>query len=200
MSSNGSESGSAHRDAALMRRIRDGDTEAFRRVLAEQTKPLIKLAYGMTGQLDEAEDIAQESLLSLWQTAAKWEERATIAAYLRTIVTRKAIDAIRKRKAQADDREWEDLYDQGRTPEQELESRQTETMVRTHLAGLSERQRAAIVLTHFENRSHKDAAEIMDMTLEAFSSLLARARRSLRHKIEEIEPGGDGYEQDDTIA
>ncbi len=183
-----------------MRRIRDGDTDAFRRVLAEQTKPLIKLAYGMTGQLEEAEDIAQDSLLTLWQTAPKWEERATIAAYLRTIVTRKAIDAIRKRKIRADDGPWEDLYDRSRTPEEELESRQIETMVRNHLAELSDRQRAAIVLTHFENRSHKEAADIMDMNLEAFSSLLARARRTLRNKIEESEPGGDGHEQDDTIV
>lgn len=183
-----------------MRRIKNGETEAFRQVLAEQTKPLIKLAYGVTGQLEEAEDIAQESLLTLWRIAPKWEARATISTYLRTVVTRKAIDVIRRRKAQADDQTWEGLSDTGQNPEEELESRQTSAMVRTYLAELPDRQRAAIVLTHFENKSHQDAANAMELSVDAFSSLLARARRALRQKIEQSQPGGDGNDQDDEIA
>ncbi|MEM6462808.1 MAG: sigma-70 family RNA polymerase sigma factor [Pseudomonadota bacterium] len=185
------------RDSELMRRVGAGDTEAFRQIMTDHGPRLIRLAYGITGRIDEAEDVAQDSLLTLWRTAQGWQPKATIAAFLRTVATRKAIDAVRRTKLRADDFQMDELEDPGKGPEATIEQREDVAVLLEQMAELSERQRAALVLVHFENRSHRDAAEIMEVDVEAFSSLLARARRSLRQRVENRQTNGgeDGKDQ-----
>ncbi|MEX3008637.1 RNA polymerase sigma factor [Hoeflea sp. TYP-13] len=180
-----------------MRRIGTGDTGAFRQIMTEHGPRLIRLAYGVTGRLDEAEDIAQEALLTLWRTAPDWQAKATIAAYLRTVATRKAIDVLRQRKFQVDDYQLDELHDPGQGPLVDLERSQDMTQLLEQLAQMPERQRAALVLAHFENRSHREAAEIMEIDVEAYSSLLARARRALRRKIEQSQQEEGGGKRDE---
>ncbi len=99
---------------------------------------------------------------------------------------------LRHSKHRVDDFKMDDLQDPGQGPHEELERNQDAALLLEHLAGLPERQRAALVLAHFENRSHREAAEILEIDIEAFSSLLARARRSLRQRIEQSQGKGDG--------
>lgn len=176
--------GAVRTDSELVRRIGAGDTDAFEKVMREHGPRLIRLAYGITGQIDEAEDIAQESLLTLWNMAEAWKARSTIAAYLRTVATRKAIDVLRHRKRQVDDFQWEDLLEPGAGPQTQLEQQDDTTMVRQLMSELPDRQRTALVLAHFEGCSHRDGADAMGIDVEAYSSLLARARRSLRKAVE----------------
>jgi len=180
-------SASVRRDSALMSRIGAGDVAAFQEVMAGNGRRLLRLAYGIVGRLDEAEDIVQEAMLGLWQAAPEWQARATAAAYLRTLVTRKAIDVLRRRKKQAGEAVWDTLRDPGKSPEEQLAASQDRDLVQYHLGLLPERQRAALALSHFEQLSHQEAAEVLDMKVEAFASLLARARRSLRHSVEQAD-------------
>ena len=172
-------------DAKLMKRIGAGDVDAFQNVMRTNGPWLVRLAYGVVGRQDEAEDIAQESLLSLWQTAEDWKPKATIGAFLRTVATRKAIDVLRRRKRDVDEFPLDELLDPGADPEEELERHQDVEMVRRMLGTLPERQRAAIALSHFEGLSLQEAASSMNLDLEAYASLLARARRTLRRHIEQ---------------
>lgn len=186
--------GSVRKDGELMRRVAAGDTGAFQQIMTEHSPRLIRLTYGIIGRIDEAEDIAQDTLLSLWQGATDWRPKATIAAYLRTVATRKAIDVIRQTNRRVDDCRMEELEDPGRGPQATVETEDDVARLRHHLAELPERQRTALVLTHFEDCSHRDAAAIMELDVEAFSSLLARARRSLKQRMREAQPNGGEHE------
>lgn len=185
--------GSVRKDGELMRRIAAGDTGALRQIMDTHTHRLTRLALGIVGRIDEAEDVAQDTLLALWNAAPQWQEKSTIGAYLRTVATRKSIDLLRKRQSQVDDFEFDRLLDPGQGPEAELEKREELARLAGMMAALPENQRTALVLAHFEELSHADAADAMEMGVDAFSSLLARARRSLRQKFEEaeMEKGGD---------
>ncbi len=181
-------------DAALMQRIGSGDADAFQQVMSHFLPRLIRLAFGILGRRDEAEDIAQEALLALWQTAPDWRSEATIAAYLRTVASRKAIDLLRRRKFQTDDIRWESLEDPERDPETKVQSKQDMQRVLEHMEDLPERQRVALVLAHFEDLSHREAAEVMDIDVGTYSSLLARARRSLRLRLQDEDDGGEDHD------
>lgn len=182
--------GSVRRDGELMRRMGAGDTGAFQQIMTEHSPKLIRLAYGITGRIDEAEDIAQDALLSLWRGAPQWQPRATIAAFLRTVATRRAIDVTRQAHRHVDDFRMDTLEDPGQGQQAGVELVEEVARLRRNLAQLSERQRAALVLVHFDNRSHREAAEIMEIDIEAFSSLLARARRALKQKMLAAEANG----------
>ena len=185
----GETDGAVRNDSALMRRIASGDAEAYRQVIAGQSPRLVRIAFGILGNLDEAEDATQEALLALWQAAPDWQEKATIAAYLRTVATRKAIDILRRRKGRVDDFNWEGLEDTARNPQEMLENRDDMEHVLKHMTELPERQRIALVLTQIEELSHQQAADAMDIDVEALSSLLARARRTLRRRLQGEETG-----------
>ena len=185
----GETDGAVRNDSALMRRIASGDTEAYRQVIAGQSPRLVRMAFGILGNLDEAEDATQEALLALWRAAPDWQEKATIAAYLRTVATRKAIDILRRRKGRVDDFNWEGLEDTARNPQEMLENRDDMEHVLKHMTELPERQRIALVLTQIEELSHQQAADAMDIDVEALSSLLARARRTLRRRLQGEETG-----------
>ncbi|MDA4844121.1 RNA polymerase sigma factor [Hoeflea poritis] len=185
--------GSVRKDGELMRRIAAGDTGALRQIMDVQAPRLTRLALGIVGRLDEAEDVAQETLLALWNAAPQWQEKSTVGAFLRTVATRKSIDLLRKRQSQVEDFEFDRLLDPGQGPEAELEKREDLARLAEMMAALPENQRTALVLAHFEGLSHAEAAETMELGVDAYSSLLARARRALRQKFEgaEMEKGGD---------
>lgn len=185
--------GSVRKDGERMRRVATGDTGAFQQIMTEHSPRLIRLAYGITGRIDEAEDIAQDTLLSLWRGAAEWQPKATIAAYLRTVATRKAIDVIRQSNRRVDDFRMEELEDPRQDPQAAAEAEDDVALLQQHLAALPDRQRTALLLTHFENCSHRDAAAAMELDVEAFSSLLARARRALKQRMQgaQIDGGKD---------
>ncbi|WP_419912126.1 RNA polymerase sigma factor [Hoeflea sp.] len=185
--------GTVRKDGELMRRLAAGDTGAMRQIMDVHAPRLTRLAFGIVGRIDEAEDVAQESLLALWAAAPEWQAKSTVGAYLRTVATRKSIDALRKRRSQVDGFELEQVLDPGQGPEAELENREDLELLGELMSELPENQRTALVLAHFEELSHSDAADAMDLGVDAYSSLLARARRSLRRKFEEREEkkGGD---------
>ena len=111
--------------------------------------------------------MAQETLLALWTAAPEWQAKSTVSAYLRTVATRKSIDLLRKRQGQVDDFEWEKLLDPQRGPEADLEASEDMTRLTEQLAALPENQRTALVLAHFEDLSHREAAEAMELGVDA---------------------------------
>ncbi len=176
-------------DGERMRQVGSGDVHAFNQIMKQYSNRMIAAALAICGRRDEAEDIVQDSLLQLWQLAPDWQPKSTINAFLKTVVTRKAIDAQRRNKFQAGDVDLDVLVDTAARADDVLASRQDRDWVHRHLARMSPRQRAALVLAHFDSTTHQQAAKIMGMETEAYSSLLARARRALRQRMEAEETG-----------
>ena len=169
-------------DAALMVRVADGDAAAYRLLVDRHADRLLGFAERLVGDRASAEDIVQDSFLSVWRTAASWTPKAKVTTWLYRIVRNKGLDQIRKRKPTVDPDDVI-LTDTGAAPDQGLHDRQTADVVRTAMDGLPERQRSAIVLVHYENLSGADASAALGISIEALESLLARARRALREAL-----------------
>jgi RNA polymerase sigma-70 factor (ECF subfamily) len=167
-----------------MARVALGDADAFRSLVDFHGSVPHRIAWRMTGDADEAEEIAQESLLRLWENASAWQgNRPGVAAWLTRVAMNLSLDRLRKRRFTID-RESDDRVDDSPLADSEIDSRRLAETTRDCVAALSDRQRAAIVLTYYEDLPNQVAAEHLEMNIKAFESLLLRARRTLRSLLE----------------
>jgi RNA polymerase sigma-70 factor (ECF subfamily) len=171
-------------DGALAARLAARDPSALRAVIAHHAGPLHRVAYRMTGDAHEAEDIVQEAVLRLWDQAPALAARYPGAAlrlggWLQRVVTNLAIDRLRRTRRLTDG-EVPDAQDDAPLADALIEAGERDAGARALIAALPERQRAAIVLTYYEELPNAEAAAVLEMNIKAFESLLHRARAALR--------------------
>jgi len=167
-------------DAALMRRVASGDGAACRLVVTRYLPQILALARRILNDAAEAEDVAQEAMLRLWQMAPRWREDAPVGAWLYRVAHNLAIDRIRRRRPMVDMDKAVDLADPAPNPAQRLAERERKVAVERAIAELPERQRTAITLVHTLEMGNIEAAAAMEISVEALESLLSRGRRALR--------------------
>lgn len=166
-----------------MVRIATGDASAFSEVVTTRLDRVVAVARRMLGSDAEAEDIAQEAMLRLWRQAENWDGgRALISTWLHRVTVNLCIDRIRARREDATD----EIPETPLAADQQLSMEEDDLRVFMDetLQALPERQRMALVLFHYEDLSMVEVAEMMDVSVEAVESLLARARRALKKQLE----------------
>src|SRR6476469_7623967 len=84
-------------DAAFVTRARSGDTEAYRVLVERHSRALFRLAFRMTGNEQDAEDVVQESFLRAYKQLSKFDERATFGTWLYRIAVNCSLDLVRSR-------------------------------------------------------------------------------------------------------
>ena len=182
-------------DDAVMARVMRRDATAFRLVVDGHARTLHRIAYRMTGDPVEAEDLAQEALTRLWQHAGRWRAGESgqpggsgIVAWLTRVTMNLCLDRLRRRRFASDDAVPERADDAPLAPAM-IEAEQQRQRVVGAIAALPDNQRAAIVLTYYEDQSNAAAAETMDMNIKAFESLLLRARGALKRALTSDDAG-----------
>jgi RNA polymerase sigma-70 factor (ECF subfamily) len=142
------------------------------------------LAWHMTGDRAQAEDIAQETFLRFWQAAPKWDEsgNATILTWMRRVATRLCIDDKRRKRPVYTDFVPEKV-DPAPRADIELVRSETSKRVQDAILDLPERQRAALVLSYYQHQSQKEGAAILGIGEKAFESLLSRAKSALKFSL-----------------
>ncbi|HRE61562.1 MAG TPA: RNA polymerase sigma factor [Micropepsaceae bacterium] len=170
-------------DGELVQRIAEGDAVAARALMARHLPRVLSLARRMLGNAADAEDVAQETFLRAWNSAARWRPgQAKFETWLHRVAINQCYDRLRKRRGVALD-DIADPVDPGPPPGSALETSDTIKAVEAALARLPERQRAAIVLCHYDGQSNIAAAETLGISVDALESLLARGRRALREML-----------------
>lgn len=142
-------------------------------------------AWRLLGDRSEAEDVAQETYLRVWRNAERWKPgTARFDSWVMRIAVNLCYDRLRKRRETT----LPDGYDRAggeADADNVLAGKDSQQTVRAAVAGLPERQRLALELCHFQELGNIEAAEIMEVSVEAIESLLSRARRSLRQRLAE---------------
>src|SRR5262249_51000642 len=141
--------------------------------------------------LEEAEDAVQDTLIRLWENAARWTPDARIGTWLHRVCYNRAIDMLRRRRNFVDEGVLETFPDTADAPEASLIESQSALTRGEAIDALPPRQRTAITLFHFQDASQREAAEIMGISETAFESVLARARRQLKRWLASDDATGD---------
>lgn len=128
----------------------------------------------------EAEDAAQDVFVKVWKNAHRWEPgRAKFDTWVGRIAINTCYDRLRRRR-EASGEDLPERADGAAGADDLLGAEAGARRVRAALAELPERQRLALELCHFQEHTNIEAAEMMEISIEAVESLLARGRRALR--------------------
>src|ERR1700756_2657778 len=111
--------------AAVLARARQGDSEAFRTLVERHSRRAFQLAFRMTGNEQDAEDVVQESFIRAYRQLNRFEARAHFSTWLHRIVANCSVDLIRSRRTRYDHASTADL---GATEQPEAESADPERL------------------------------------------------------------------------
>lgn len=171
-------------DSALMQRVAAGDHRAYAILVDRHLRHAVNMAWRVLFDRADAEEVAQEAFLRVWQHAHRWQPDggASFRTWLNRVVVNLCIDRKRRPGMAALDEQPEPVDPQATPFEARLAS-ETGHHVAAALARLPERQRAAIALCYWEGESNIAAAEALGISVGALESLLIRAKRSLRDEL-----------------
>jgi RNA polymerase sigma-70 factor (ECF subfamily) len=179
-------------ELAAIERVRAGDTDAFRLLVERHSRTVFRLAYRMTGNEQDAEDVVQESFIRAYRQLGRFEARAHFATWLHRIVANCSVDLIRSRRARYDHASTDalDAADQPEVdapdPERLAASEQIQRTVAAAMSSLSPLERAAFTLRHYEGRSIAEIGKTLGLGTSATKHSVFRAVRKLRASLETL--------------
>ena len=178
-------------EAALILEAKQGDLNAFNRLVLAYQDMVYNQAYRMMGELDAAEDATQEAFISAYRSMHSFRG-GSFKGWLLRIVTNACYDELRRRKRRPttpleplddDDEEIESphwIADPGETPEESTERQELSRAIQNCLEQLPDEFKAVVVLVDLQGVDYTEAASIMHTPLGTIKSRLARARMRLR--------------------
>lgn len=181
-------------EAKLVERARLGDVDAFEALVSQYERKVYNLAYRLTGNPEDASDLAQEAFVRVYQSLADFRGDSSFATWLYRIVSNACRDELRRRQRQrtvpldlpvdSEDGEMVRQYaDDSDGPDQTLERRELQRLVRETIETLDEDHRQVLILRDFQDLSYQDIAELLNVSLGTVKSRINRARNALKEKL-----------------
>jgi RNA polymerase sigma-70 factor (ECF subfamily) len=187
-------------EAALIARLRRRDTEALEILMERHAARVYRVAFGITRNDADAEEVVQDVFLSLFEKIAAFEERAALGTWLYRVATNTALLRRRGKRLElevsledqlptfredghrAGERSFL-LADWSASAEDGLLSDETQALVRRAIDILPPHYRAVVMLRDVEERSNEETAEILGEAVSSVKSRLHRARMALREQL-----------------
>ena len=171
-------------EEALIARSRDGDVDAFNRIVDTYQRPLYNLALRMLGDAPAAEDATQDAFISAFRNIGRFRG-GSLKSWLFTITANACRDALRSRKVRrTESLEAEDVTldpeSPAESPEDYAMRREMGRSIKQGLDSIPEEQRLAVVLIDVQGLGYEEAAEVMGISVGTVKSRLSRGRARVR--------------------
>ena len=178
----------------LVDRFCNGDHAAFHELVNLHKKKIYYLAYDITGNHHEAEDISQEVFIKMFRSLKTFRRDAKMSSWLYQITVNTSIDSLRKSSKKP--KKTIDEFDQiniqesilpsgthAFDPAQSTESSQIQNHISEALQKISPKERTVFVMRHYNDLKLSEIAEILNVTIGTVKSLLFRAIKKLRKEL-----------------
>ncbi|MBL9209557.1 MAG: sigma-70 family RNA polymerase sigma factor [Opitutaceae bacterium] len=176
-------------DTELMRRVQAGDEGALGALMQRWEAPLKALIARIVLNSSEAQELAQETFVRVWQQRARFRGEREFRPWVFSIAINLARNRLRwwRRRPTVELQEWSPVARTGGEGRQEgshrLEAIERAAAVRDAIAALPVDLREAIVLSEFEAMSHAEIAVAVGATVKAVETRIYRAREKLRQTL-----------------
>jgi RNA polymerase sigma-70 factor, ECF subfamily len=179
-------------DAAAVAAVRAGDREAFRALVDRHSRSVFRLAFRMTANEQDAEEVVQETFLRAYRRIDRFEERAEFGTWVYRIATNCALDLLEKRKHT---KQEDPLYDEedereiqlpsgAPSPERQVLSAEMRHRVAMAMGELTPAERTAFTLRHLEGQSIEEISRALQIKEGAAKNTIFRAVQKLRKALE----------------
>ncbi len=170
-------------DAALVVAARGGSAEAFALLVDRYRGPVVRLAFRLTRDADEAKDIAQDSFLRAYRRLGDFQPDRPFSRWLFVIARNASLDTIRRRRRAASYAVHDEAPPQEVSPE-DLAVRNDEAS-RVHLAldALPPKYRDVLELYYVSDLRYRDVALELGIPIGTVKTYISRAKRRLRDEL-----------------
>ena len=184
-------------DAAAVSRVCDGEREAFRVLVDRYSRKVFRLAYRMTRNQQDAEDVVQETFLRAYRRLRQFESRSSFGTWIFRIAMNSALDLTRKLGRQEQSEQEMPAGEDGAepfaqvpasepAPDRLLLSGELKYKVERVLAALSPQVRAAFVMRHYEGMPIEQIGRVLGLKDSATKNSIYRAVQKLRKELEPL--------------
>jgi RNA polymerase sigma-70 factor, ECF subfamily len=180
-------------DSDLVRESRLGDAEAFRELFERYHRQVVALAVGMTGNMDDAMDVTQETFIRAHRNLDRFLGESSFYTWLYRIAVNVGIDFRRRQARKADAVGSEPLddnladVDPTTGPSDRLQQKEIASRIFQGLDELTPEHKAAIILREIEGLSYEDISKVMQCSKGTVMSRLHYARRKLQAKLKDLQ-------------
>jgi RNA polymerase sigma-70 factor (ECF subfamily) len=180
-------------DDGALEKARGGDSDAFRLLVERHATAVFRLAYRMTGNETDAEDMVQETFLRAWREIRRFDGRASFGTWIHRICANRTVDFLRAKNRwqpagaagpDEDHDPFRGLASGEPSPERTARSAEASATLAPALASLSEIERTAFVLRHYEGLPIDEIAGVLGVQPGAARHSIFRAVRKLRRALE----------------
>jgi RNA polymerase sigma-70 factor (ECF subfamily) len=195
------QNGTAPSDLELLRAAREGRWEAFEELVTRFEPRVLRLAWRILQQREDAEDATQQTFINVMEHLDQFREEASVSTWILRIATNQALQTLRKRRrretvpletqtGRGDDdtplphpefiAQWRD------DPVELAQRNEVKELLAQALGELDEKYRVVFVLRDVEQYSTKETAELLEITPSNVKIRLLRARLQLRERLTRV--------------
>lgn len=168
----------------LVKQAQNGNHNAFSELVCMHAGNVQRVVYRMCGNMQLAEDAAQETFIQAWLRLPSYRPRSSLRNWLYRIAVNTAIDMLRKEKRILPDAvEDLQLMDLQPGPESILTSNERAQWIRNAVVALPAAGRSVLVLREYEGLSYKEIADTLAIPVGTVMSRLSYARKLLKEKL-----------------
>ena len=177
----------AEEELKLVHRAAEGDEGAFEKLVIENERLIYNVALKITGNPDDAEDVAQEAFIKAYRNLGSFRGESRFSGWLYRLCYNAAMDHIRKNRdpnlrslTNDDGSDAElDVADPAPTPEESADRKETQRIVREAVAMLDDDKREILIMREFSGMSYTAIADFLGIEEGTVKSRISRARASL---------------------
>lgn len=182
-------------DRDLVKEVINGDSNAFKELVERYTSLVVNTCYGFTHNKEDAEDIAQDVFIKVYQIINKFRNESKISTWLYRISVNRSLNFIRNNKKyreqksiESNEQSCDDVLvqvvdDDQNNPETKIENKERANILHQAIDSLAKNQRIAFTLSKYEDMSYAQIAEVMAVSISSVESLLHRAKKNLQKKL-----------------
>lgn len=176
----------------IVRRVLEGETEAYALLVDAYKDPILRLAFRMTGNLQDADDLAQDAFVRAFRNLHRYDRERPFFTWLYTVALNGIRNHLKKRKRQERGdaesvAEGDDAEDAPGMEERLDEARDAERLDRA-LRRLPAEQREALVLRFYQGLSLEETSEVMGVSLSAAKMRIYRGLERLKQILSRRRP------------
>lgn len=176
-------------EALTVQRVLDGNADEYEKLVLEYQKNVYNLALRMTGDPEDAADMAQEAFIKAYNSLSGYRGDSKFSVWLYRIVSNVCLDFLRAKKRRqtvslsvtdddGEDTEL-DIADESQSPERIFERAMTRDAVRRGLAALTPEYRQILILRELQGMSYEEIATVLGLESGTVKSRIFRARKKL---------------------